>query len=381
MILRIYVILLLSINRFKLYYHNLKAIRIHKARSILVHILFWVVVWFFFKYFFSYNSSDKAYVIWFSSFLLPLTMLVSYMMVYFLIPRYLIEKKYTKFALYSFYLFVITSYLITLILFGCLILLLDFKMEQMPPMTKNFFFILILVYLVVGFVSSIKILQSNFQIQTKNRELHSKILETELELKDQELHYLKRQIHPHFLFNTLNTIYGLALQGSTQTPDIILRLSNLLDYILYQVSKPRVSLREEILHIQEYMELERFRFKDTLRVSFKSDKIDDSIEIAPMMLLPFVENAFKHGSLENGYLNVDVEVRVAEEKLRFKIKNTYIDNESEKNDNGIGLTNIQKRLDLNYPDNYTLDIAVSGNYYSVELVIIDLAKIKNVSEG
>jgi two-component system LytT family sensor kinase len=308
-------------------------------------------------------------------------MLVTYLMVYFLIPRYLIEKKYKQFALYSFYLFVIASYLITVILFGCLIFLLDFRMDLMPPMTKNFFFILILVYLVAGVVSSIKILQSNFEIQTKNRELHNKILETQLELKDQELHFLKRQIHPHFLFNTLNTIYGLALQESKQTPDIILKLSNLLDYILYQVSKPRVSLHEEILHIREYMELERFRFKDTLKVSFESDKIDDSIEIAPMMLIPFVENAFKHGSLENGFLNVDVEVRIVEKQLRFKIKNTYIDSEPEKKDKGIGLTNIKKRLELNYPNNYKLDIGVSGNYFFVELMIVDLTQIKNVSAG
>ncbi len=110
----------------------------------------------------------------------------------------------------------------------------------MPPMSKNFLFILILVYLIVGVVSFVSILNHSFETASKNRELQNKILNAQLQFKEQELLYLKRQIHPHFLFNTLNTIYGLALKQSKHTPDIIMKLSNLLDYILYQVNKPKV---------------------------------------------------------------------------------------------------------------------------------------------
>ncbi len=101
------------------------------------------------------------------------------------------------------------------------------------------------------------------------------MLTAQLQFKEQELHYLKKQIHPHFLFNTLNTIYGLALKQSSHTPEIILRLSNLLDYILYQVDKPRVTLKEEVMHIREYIELERIRFQDTLEIEFSSSDIDE----------------------------------------------------------------------------------------------------------
>lgn len=342
--------------------------------TIVLHFLFWALVWLFYRYFFSYNSDDQAYVIWFSSFLLPLTMAVSYFMVYYLIPSYLLKKDYLHFVLYSFYALVFTSWVIALLLYGFLIFYLDMNIALMPPMSKNFLFILILVLLVVGAVSSINILNQTFRISTSNKELKNKILATQLELKEQELKNLKSQIHPHFLFNTLNTIYGMAIARSEQTPELILRLSNLLDYILYQVSKPRVSLNEELLHIREYVELERIRFKDTLRVSFKLDKVDDKIEIAPMVLIPFVENAFKHGSLKDGFLEVDIVLEFENEQLIFSVKNTAKLSDNGDKAGGIGLGNIRKRLELLYPENYRLDYVNEPDFYKIRLAIFNLKR-------
>ena len=239
----------------------------------------------------------------------------------------------------------------------------------MPPMSKNFFFILILVFLVSGVVSFITLLNHNFRTISKNKELQNKILETSLQLKEQELHYLKMQIHPHFLFNTLNTIYGFAIKQSKQTPEIILKLSNLLDYILYQINKPKVSLKEEVLHIEEYIELEKIRFKDTLRVVFVSGEIDEQIRIAPMLLIPFVENAFKHGSLHEGFLRIEINVKVVENKLNFQIRNTFQEEEVQDEKAGIGLVNIRKRLDLHYQNDYELRTIKDNNWFSVHLVI------------
>ena len=347
----------------------------NKIKTIFLHIVLWIVVWFFFVYFYSYNSVENLYAPWFSSLLLPITMAVTYFVVYFLIPKYLLTKKYLLFALYSFYTIVVSSYLIVLTIYGCLIFLLSFNISTMPPMSKNFVFVLILVYLVVGVVSFISILNQNFKTISQNKELQNKILETQLQLKEQELHYLKMQIHPHFLFNTLNTIYGFALKQSKQTPEIILMLSNLLDYILYQINKPKVSLKEEVLHIKEYIELERIRFKDTLKIFFSANDFSDEIQVAPMLLIPFMENAFKHGNLIDGFLTIDIRILVKDNQLNFSIGNSFL-NDNEKSDKqGIGLENIQKRLDLNYKDNYQLEIKNENKRFAVDLTIHNLNKL------
>jgi two-component system, LytTR family, sensor kinase len=247
----------------------------------------------------------------------------------------------------------------------------------MPPMSKNFFFILILVFLVVGVVNFISLLNNNFKTISRNKELQNKILNTQLQLKEQELNYLKHQIHPHFLFNTLNTIYGFALKQSLQTPEIILKLSNLLDYILYQVNKPKVSLKEEILHIKEYVELEKIRFQDTLKVIFIRSEIDETTLIAPMLLIPFVENAFKHGNIINGFLSIEIHVKVEGSRLDFSVSNTMIKGSQQNKTNGIGLENIRKRLELNYSNNFNLVNENDKNRYVVKLSIFNLNEIQN----
>jgi len=350
---------------------------LNRSRFIPLHFIFWVGVWFFFVYFFSYNSNNTSYVTKFSSFLLPVTMLTTYFVVYYLIPNYLLTKKYKLFVLYALYTLVFSTYLIIIAIFGSFIFLSNMEIQNMPPMSRNYVFILILVYLVVLVVSFVTLLSYNFKTISKNKELENKILETQLQIKDQELQYLKKQIHPHFLFNTLNTIYGFALKQSKNTPDIILKLSNLLDYILYQVSKPKVSLKEEISHIKEYIELEKIRFQDTLKVSFNSDTISDKVQISPMLLIPFVENAFKHGNLINDYLNIDIVILLSENTLNFGIKNTVLVDEDRQRSKGIGLENIKKRLDILYKDNYTLAIVQEENWHTVNLIISNLNKTVN----
>lgn len=356
---------------------TMKRLNFKKIRMIVLHLLFWVGVWFFFLYFFSYNSEDIRYVRWFSSLLLPLTIAVTYFAVYFLAPRFLLKKKYGKFLLYSFYMLVFSSYMIVLIIYGCLIFVLKFDATNIPPMSKNFFSVLILVYLVVAGVSFVSILNKSFNTDKKNKELENKILDTQLKIKEQELQYLKMQIHPHFLFNTLNTIYGLALKQSKQTPEIILKLSNILDYILYQINKPRVSLKEEVSHIQEYFELEKIRFQDSLQVEQEITGVREDLEIPPMLLIPFVENAFKHGKLKDGKLLIRMFIAVEDEKLSFTLKNSSAGVGEARQNHGIGLENIRKRLELHYLDNYRLKMDNADNSYLVELTIFNLNAIKN----
>ena len=131
------------------------------------------------------------------------------------------------------------------------------------------------------------------------------------------------QIHPHFLFNTLNTMYGFSLKKADETPEMILKLSNLLDYLLYQVDKPFVLLTTEVNHIKDYIELEKMRFNDTLKIRFNYNNISETTKIAPMLLLPFIENSFKHGGLQHGVLDISIHLNCNNESIYFKIENSY----------------------------------------------------------
>lgn len=338
-----------------------------KLIQISLHIIFWIAVLFFFTYFFSVNGHSFQDTLKFALFLMPTTIATTYVASYILIPDYLIKKRYWKFILYSIYTLIISSYLVFVSVFFSLIYLSNFEYNNMNPATKNVILIITAIYLVVIIVSAFKLLKLNLQQASETRILQTKILDTQLKLKEQELNYLKMQIHPHFLFNTLNTLYGFALKKSDQAPEMILKLSNLLDYLLYQIEKPRVPISEEIAHMQDYIDLEEMRFNETLEVKTDIHTTSSDLNIAPMLLLPFVENSFKHGSIENGKLKIDLYLHSSETDLHFKIHNSHKSkNESQR---GIGLDNIKKRLELLYPNKYELSIDESSSKFMVDLNI------------
>ncbi len=238
----------------------------------------------------------------------------------------------------------------------------------MPLLTRNVVFVLILVYLVVSVVCFVQLLRYNHKTSNRNKELENKLLEGKLMLKQKELYFLKQQIHPHFLFNTLNTVYGFALKGSKETPDLILKLSDLLDYILNQVEKPTVPLTEEIKHIEAYIGLERVRFRETLRVQFTKD-IQKEIQIPPMLFIAFVENAFKHGTPIDGFLDIEIQLSTTKTHLLFTIQNTLQTTNTPSDSHGIGLENTRKRLESLYPNQYTLSQTKEEHHYKVQLEI------------
>lgn len=332
-----------------------------------LHLLFWCGVLFFYSYLFAIGSSNFNDILAFSFFLMPITIATTYVSIYKLIPQYFITKQYVRFALYSLSTLIISSYLVVVSIFFSLIHLSNFEYSEMNPATKNIFFILTAVYLVVFIVSAFKLLKLNLKQASITKELETKILETQLKLKEQELNYLKMQIQPHFLFNTLNTMYGLALKKADQTPDMILKLSNLLDYLLYQVDKPFVALSDEINHIQDYLELEQMRFRETLNISFTKKLDNPNAHIAPMLLLPFVENSFKHGAIVNGRLVIKMQIIALEHSITFEIENTSNPNNNAAG--GIGLENIKKRLELLYKGRYTLDINSNPDTFKVKLTL------------
>ncbi len=338
-----------------------------KIVQIILHIIFWCGVLLFYTYFFAVDSSDFSYIISFSLFLMPITIATTYVFTYKIIPEYLITKRYFLFSLYSLYAIIISTYLIVISVLYGLVYLSNFEYSNMAPISKSLLLVAIGVYLVVIIVSAFKLLKLNLKHTEETKKLETKILETQLKLKEQELNYLKMQIHPHFLFNTLNTIYGFALKKADETPEMILKLSNLLDYLLYQADKPFVLLKEEINHLKDYIALEKMRFHDTLEVSTFEDNLTDQIQIAPMLFIPFVENSFKHGQIKNGVLKIVISITSENDTVFFTIENS--NNVTIKTDDGIGLANIQKRLELIYKNMYQLTIEDKTDSYKVNLTI------------
>jgi len=341
--------------------------------TLISHSVFWVVIYYFYAYFLGFGSSNTKYVNLFSGFLMPVTILISYFLIYYLIPNYLLTKKYKYFILYSIYTFIISVYIIILsILFG-LIYSEGYKEVDKAPLTKTLPFIILGVFFVVTIVVSLSLMIHNYKSIISNENLRSKILQTQLQLKEQELKFLKMQIHPHFLFNSLNTIYGFSLKKSDDAPEMILKLSNLLDYILYQIEKPQVLVKDEINHLMDYVSLEKMRFHDTLDVAVETKINNENAQIAPMLLIPFVENSFKHGTIIDGKLKVAIYVETKDDNLFFEIENSSIaENEALK---GIGLGNIEKRLDMLYPKSHKLVINQIENKFKIMLEIHNLKSI------
>lgn len=195
---------------------------------------------------------------------------------------------------------------------------------------------------VVGVASSFRLLKRQYQSKIKEAELQKE--KTQAELK-----YLKGQINPHFLFNTLNNIYSLARKGSDQTSDAVLKLSKLMRFMLYEASNDTILLTDELKLIQDYIALEKLRYGDRLSITYKEALDNPQQSIAPLMLIHFIENAFKHGASESRFDSfIHMNITLVKGLLQVVVTNSKAD-AAGKSGNKIGLENIRRQLELVYP--------------------------------
>ena len=186
-----------------------------------------------------------------------------------------------------------------------------------------------------------------------------------------ELRFLKSQINPHFLFNTLNSLYALTIKKSDLAPEIVLRLSDMMRYMLYECNEKWVSLNREVTYIEGYLELEKLRHGDKVSVLFSKEGNMEEFKIAPLLFIPFLENSFKHGvarSLESNEIKVNLNVEG--QFLYFAIENKKpieLPRPESRKFGGIGLTNVKKRLDLLYPNMHSLIIENQPEFFRVIL--------------
>lgn len=221
----------------------------------------------------------------------------------------------------------------------------------------------------IGILSGAKFAWDAFRKQRK-------IDAMQVAVNQSELQFLKSQINPHFLFNNLNNLYSYALEKDPKTPDVILELSGVLRYMLYETQGEFVTLSKEIEQLENFVRLNEMQIEERGKVNFSKDNVSSNHHIAPLILMVFVENAFKHSTASQGEgILIDIDVRVnASGQLEFKCSNTFEAMANNKSlSKGIGLKNVKKRLELIYPNKHQLKIKEIGERYSVDL-ILDLQK-------
>ncbi|QEC65207.1 sensor histidine kinase [Mucilaginibacter ginsenosidivorans] len=297
---------------------------------------------------------------------LPEKMLVAYLNLYWLIPAFLMKRKYWKYGIS----------LSVMILGMAFIMRAIYVLWLAPiyfPDTVNlpFFHTYRLLKYIFYNINGVVIITTGFRLFNYwyyQQQLNNELVQAKLKA---ELGYLRAQLHPHFLFNTLNNIYSLCLDKSDLAPGVVLKLSDLLSYMLYDSEKERIELLKDIERLKSYLELERVRYGNRLNISFNRSGDMQGRQIAPLIMLPFVENAFKHGfdnDLNNIWITIDIKLK--DDMLYMKIKNSL--NKTPQvapQANGIGLQNIRRRLELLYPDRHSLEMISDSDYFEVDLKI------------
>jgi len=332
------------------------------------HIIFWTLYFTFNflrwgTYFNDFLYSLKANLLGF-----PIHISLSYFTIYFLVPRFIFKRKYLAFIgllVLSIYVMVVLKFLLTYFL-------ISYNVWPEGPethsLTFNYTVVMMLGELyVITFAASFKFMMDWLRETGRVARLEREQLET-------ELRFLRAQISPHFFFNTLNNIYSLSLEKSDKTPETIIKLSDLMRYVLYESGGKNQCLRKEIEFIKNYLDLEKIRYNANLELSFKVVGNPKGKKIAPLLLVQFIENAFKHGASRSlGKVKIDIDARIEEEALYFRIDNTKPMNQnlpSNKKKGGIGLSNVEKRLKLRYgEDEYELDIQDLDGRYVVNLIL------------
>lgn len=320
--------------------HLIFAEQIFNSISILINL------------FFAFHNAGTAYVI-----------------IDWWIPRLYQEKRYSAFILASLgtvLLFSVLLGLSILAIFNLFIISDYVTLINIKDYFPSFYYAIfwsnlsaITLFLIPYFVLQ------RIEMERRNNQLEKEKLATELQL-------LKSQLHPHFLFNALNNIYFLIKKDPNTAAEALAGFSNLLRFQLYEANNPEVSLRKEIEYLQQFAEIAQLRKGEKFKVNWQlSEKIAD-IKIAPLLLMPLIENAFKHSSNKNG--QIDIQLTLTDKQLQFTITNSKEQDKSlgieGYEEGGIGLANIQKRLKLLYPSQHQFFIEETTNKFLVQLIVV-----------
>lgn len=328
-------------------------------QSLFYHIAFWLLL--FLVIFFANVSQEHFFL----SFLISLIAVffyaaVAYMDYFILFPKYLKDRKIVVHLITLLFIALLITPVRTLMLF----LLAKGNPEAQAAYASNQAYV-VFTHFIAGLYTTIYLIIMDWlQQQREKKELENQTLQSELK-------FLKSQINPHFLFNTLNSLYALTLKKSDLAPEIVLRLSEMMRYMLYDCNEKEVKLDKEITYMENYLELEKLRHGDKIKIDVKIEGETHNDKIAPLLLIPFLENAFKHGAKDTSLPSfVRMNIEIKDHLLTMLIENSKSNlkpQATDKRSGGIGLVNVKRRMDILYPNNHTLKIEDLSNIYRINL--------------
>ena len=339
--------------------NNLEQILRKVVRNrVLQHILFWTLSYYLLLRVFTDPGEYPIVDILYTGLFHLTIWIVVYPNLLILIPRFLQKEKYLYYLL-SLSLLVLAGVFFNILFFDKLV---DYVFPGYYFISYYEFVDILqffLAYIVI--TSLIKLSRSWFKVLEKEKE----VAQLSEEKKITELKALKAQVNPHFLFNNLNSIYGQTLKADEQAPETIVKLSNVLRYMIYEAEKERTLLTNELDYIRDYLELERIR-NENLKINYVIKGDPEGLEVAPLLFIPFIENAFKYcARTPSSFVSVEFNIT---DGIQFRIENS-VDKSRLGGAGGLGIKNVKRRLELQYPGHYDLKINDESDSFKVSLKI------------
>ncbi|WP_436517480.1 sensor histidine kinase [Ekhidna sp. To15] len=334
-----------------------------KRRTFLWHSLFWVVYMSIFTFVEGGYSNKFRQAFFIETAYFPIRLVVVYLNYFVIMPGFLLKGRIGQYLTRTFISILIAAVFHRFVMY-------QYINELIFPDWDQGSFWQLYKFVQAGMIiTSPMIFLIGITVVYRLIDSQKKLAQIAEERTKAELLYLKNQINPHFFFNTLNNLYGLALSKSDKTPEVVMKLSELMSYMLYDTKQSFVTLDKEIHYIKNYIELEEVRFEGRFNCNMKIEGMTEQLSVPPLLLLPFVENAFKHGvntSSSGAWINVNLVVTKTE--LSFSVENS-IGLKQKSHKGGLGIKNVQRRLELLYPDKHELTFGENDNSYKVFLAL------------
>lgn len=343
---------------------------IHRKKRILLHIAYWLVVVVMFTFFWGTRYGNYWVCFYNELFFLPVKMAATYIGLYYLIPQ-LFKRNYYNVVFGGLIVVVGGGILQRILGYYSFIPEVGFYNPELPLFDPTE-----ILHKVID-INAVMLVPLSVKLYAHYAEKEHKILVLSQEKTEAELQFLRSQIQPHFLFNVLNDIYAMALLQKKETPESILKLADLMRYVLQESTANKVPLEKEINYIKNYIDLEKLRYHNLFDITFDVEGDIVQSNITPLLLLPFVENAFKHAStVDKEKAWIKIYFGCFDNILSIDISNSFnplVPKHSHVS-SGIGIQNVRKRLDILYKGNYTMETEISTQMYKTTLKIDLLSK-------